>query len=78
MGNILKTYKIAPVIYYQSHCRKILGIKSDGRRSNITLSFSSTTSIAATTIKQPLRWRRHVVRMPNSRLPKQTIILCPQ
>lgn len=40
MGNILKTYKIAPVIYYQSRCRKILGIKFDGRRSNITLSFS--------------------------------------
>ena len=57
--------------YHQRCIRRILGVKWQDRRTNISvLEEANTTSIEAMVLKYQLRWPGHVDRMPERRLPK--------
>ncbi len=54
--------------------RKILRISWKDRRTNINiLEEANMTSITTTIMQHKLRWMGHVIRMPNTRLPKQIL-----
>lgn len=62
--------------YHHRCIRRILGIKWQDRRTNVSvLEEANATSIESLIIKHQLRWTGHVSRMPESRLPKQ-IMYC--
>jgi exonuclease III len=58
--------------YHQRCLRRILKVRwQDRRTNNSILQETNSSSIEAMIIKHQLRWTGHVVRMPDSRLPKQ-------
>ena len=58
--------------YHQRCLRRILKIRwQDRRTNNSVLEETNSTSIEAIIIRHQLRWAGHVVRMPDSRLPKK-------
>ncbi len=60
--------------YHQRSLRKILRISWKDRRTNISiLEEANMTSITTTIMQYQLRWTGHVIRMPNTRLPKQIL-----
>ncbi len=60
--------------YHQRSLRKILRISWKDRRTNISiLEEANKTSITTTIMQYQLRWTGHVIRMPNTRLPKQIL-----
>ncbi len=60
--------------YHQRSLRKILRISWKDRRTNISiLEEANMTSITTTVMQYQLRWTGHVIRMPNTRLPKQIL-----
>lgn len=60
--------------YHQRCLRKILGIKWQDKRTNVSiLKQTGLTSVECLIIRHQLRWTGHVVRMPDSRLPKQLL-----
>ncbi len=60
--------------YHQRLLRKILRISWKDRRTNISiLEEANMTSITTTVMQYQLRWTGHVMRMPNTHLPKQIL-----
>lgn len=60
--------------YHQRCLRKILRISWEDRRTNTSvLEEADIHTITATIAENQLRWTGHVVRMPDSRLPKQVL-----
>ncbi len=60
--------------YHQRCLRKILRITWEDRRTNISvLEEAGIYTITATIAQNQLRWIGHVIRMPDSRLPKQVL-----
>lgn len=60
--------------HHQRSLRKILRIRWKDRRTNISvLEEANMLSITTTIMQQQLRWTGHVIRMPNTRLPKQIL-----
>ncbi len=60
--------------YLQRSLRKILRISWKDRRTNISiLEEANMTSITTTIMQYQLRWTGHVIRMPNTCLPKQIL-----
>lgn len=60
--------------YHQRCLRRILKVKWQDRRTNISiLDEANTSSMEAKIVRHQLRWAGHVVRMPESRLPKQIL-----
>ena len=60
--------------HHQRSLRKILRISWRDRRTNISvLEEANMRSITTTIMQLQLRWVGHVIRMPNSRLPKQIL-----
>ena len=58
--------------FHDRSVRKIYGVKwQDRQTTNSVFEKASTTSIEAMVIKNQLRWSGHVVRMSDTRLPKQ-------
>jgi len=59
-------------MYHQRCLRRILGVTWQDRQTNSNiLDEAQCTSIEAMVIKNQLRWTGHVVRLNDSRLPKQ-------
>ncbi len=62
--------------YHQRCLRRILQVTWEHRRTNSSiLEEAECSSIESLLIKNQLRWTGHVLRMPDSRLPKQ-ILFC--
>ncbi|KAJ3606704.1 hypothetical protein NHX12_026223 [Muraenolepis orangiensis] len=60
--------------YHQRSLRKILRISWEDRRTNTSvLEEADIPTITATIAQNQLRWTGHVIRMPDSRLPKQVL-----
>ncbi|KAJ3585932.1 hypothetical protein NHX12_012339 [Muraenolepis orangiensis] len=60
--------------YHQRSLRKILRISWEDRRTNTSvLEEADIPTITATIAQNQLRWTGHVMRMPDSRLPKQVL-----
>ncbi len=60
--------------YHQRSLRKILRISWKNRHTNISiLEEANKTSITTTIMQYQLWWTGHVIRMPNTRLPKQIL-----
>ncbi|XP_062862816.1 uncharacterized protein LOC134324867 [Trichomycterus rosablanca] len=60
--------------YHQQCLRKILRISWEDRRTNNSiLEEADISTITATIAQNQLRWTGHVIRMPDSRLPKQVL-----
>lgn len=58
--------------YHQRCLRRILKVKWQDRRTNISiLEEANTTSMEAKIVRHQLRWAGHIVRMPDTRLPKK-------
>ena len=58
--------------YHQRYLKRIFNIRCQDRQTNNSvLEETNSTSIAAMIIRHQLRWDGHIVRMPDSRLPKQ-------
>ncbi|KAL7834458.1 hypothetical protein SRHO_G00287050 [Serrasalmus rhombeus] len=60
--------------YHQRCLRKILRIRWEDRRTNTSvLEEAHISTITATIAQNQLRWVGHIIRMPDSRLPKQVL-----
>ena len=60
--------------FHMRHLRQLLGIKWQDKISNArVLMMSNSTGIEAWIIRAQLRWTGHVIRMPEDRLPHQTL-----
>ncbi|KAJ8378667.1 hypothetical protein AAFF_G00237160 [Aldrovandia affinis] len=73
--DVLRRFGVASAgaeAYHQRCLRKIFKITWEDRRTNTSvLEEANIPAITATIAQHQLRWTGHVIRMPDSRLPKQ-------